>query len=60
MSDEEWKLANFPPFPLPTEIKPSIHTQVWEEKMANLTDRSMEHAAIPLLRSSPNPVATRS
>ena len=51
MTDEDWKLANFPHFSLPTEIKPSVHTQVWEEKMANLTDRSIEHAATPLLRA---------
>ena len=51
MTNKDWDTANFPHFTLPMEVKPSVHTQVWGEKTANLTDKSREHAAAPLLRA---------
>ena len=44
-----WRDSGFPQFTMPTTIKPSVHTQVWKEKISNLPDRSRAHVAVPLL-----------
>ena len=51
MTNEEWKEANFPSFPLPDHVVPSVNTSVWVSKTAGIKSTSIGHSAVPLLNS---------
>ena len=51
MTDEEWERSGFPHFPLPTQVVPSVNTTEWASKISGMAGKTMEHAAVPLLRS---------